>query len=205
MKLQVLNLENEKIGHIDLNSHLFGCDDRPDILYKVVHWQMAARRAGTHSVKERGDVQGSTRKIYRQKGTGGARHGGIRGAQFRGGGIIFGPCVRSHEYKLNKKVRKLALRIALSLKIRENSIIVLDGLQVASPKTADVHKKLQVLGLKSALFIDREIDNNFKLSVANLHKIDVLPEKALNVLDILQHEKVVLTVDALQLIEARLV
>jgi large subunit ribosomal protein L4 len=205
MKLEVLNLDNKKVGEAELNASLFGHEERADILYRVIHWQMAKRRAGTHSVKERGDVSGSTRKIYRQKGTGGARHGGIRGAQFRGGGIIFGPVVRDHGYKLNKKVRKLALKIALSMKLRSNSLVIVDSLQMDSHKTAVMKKKISALGCDSALFIDKEVNANFKLSISNLHKVDILPQEALNILDIVSHEKVVMTLDALKTIEARLI
>ena len=170
---------------------------------RVVNWQLAKRRSGCHKTKQRSEVQGSTRKIYRQKGTGQARHGSIRAPIFRGGGIVFGPLVRSHEYKLNKNVRDLGLKTALSLKLKNNSIIILDHADIKSHKTADLSKQVGNFGEKSMLFIDVTPNDNLKRATANLYKIDVLPVIGINVLDILQHEKLILTVEALKKIEER--
>lgn len=203
MKLDLLNLENQKTGDIELNSLVFDQVVRDDIMHRVVMWQMAKRRAGTHSVKEVGDVSGSTKKIYKQKGTGRARHGSSRAAQFRGGGIIFGPCTRSHEFSLNKKVRKLGIISALSLRKQENSIIVLDALSCEG-KTSDMLRKLKALGVSAALMMDVVVKQNVLQSVKNIPHINVLPVAALNVLDVLRYEKLILTVDAIKKIEERL-
>lgn len=204
MKLDLLDLENQKRGEVELNSLIFGQIARADIMHRVIVWQMAKRRSGNHSVKEIADVSGSTRKIYKQKGTGKARHGSLRAPQFRGGSVIFGPHPRSHEFSLNKKVRRLGLISALSLKKQENSIIVLDELKLHHAKASEMSRKLKALGVSTGLIIDESISFDTLRSVRNLHKIDVLPSAGLNVLDILRHDKLILTVDALTKIEERL-
>jgi large subunit ribosomal protein L4 len=203
MQFKVKNFDNKEVGAVELNDSIFGLEERQDILSRVVNWQLAKRRSGCHKTKQRSEVQGSTRKIYRQKGTGQARHGSIRAPIFRGGGIVFGPLVRSHEYKLNKNVRDLGLKTALSLKLKNNSIIILDHADIKSHKTADLSKQVGNFGEKSMLFIDVTPNDNLKRATANLYKIDVLPVIGINVLDILQHEKLILTVEALKKIEER--
>ena len=203
MQFKVKNFDNKEVGAVELNDSIFGLEERQDILSRVVNWQLAKRRSGCHKTKQRSEVQGSTRKIYRQKGTGQARHGSIRAPIFRGGGIVFGPLVRSHEYKLNKNVRDLGLKTALSLKFKNNSIIILDHADIKSHKTADLSKQVGNFGEKSMLFIDVTPNDNLKRATANLYKIDVLPVIGINVLDILQHEKLILTVEALKKIEER--
>ena len=204
MKLDFFNLDSEKKGDIDLHPDIFDQIVRIDIMHRVVSWQMSKSRAGTHSTKEVGDVEGSTRKIYKQKGTGRARHGGIRAPQFRGGAVIFGPHPISHSYSLNKKVKKLGLISALSLKKQENSIIVLDELSIKEPKSSLMLRKLKALNVDAALIIDDVVDKNTLLSISNLHNVDALPVAGLNVLDILRHDKLILTISALKKIEERL-
>ena len=204
MKVDLLDLENQKKGEIELDSLIFGQIVRVDIMHRVVVWQMAKRRSGTHSSKEVAAVEGSTRKIYKQKGTGRARHGSIRAPQFRGGAVIFGPHHRSHEFSLNKKIRKLGLISALSLKKQENSIIVLDELKAQDYKAALMLKKLKGLNAIAALLVDGSVDSAVLGSISNLPYVDALPVAGLNVLDILKHDKLILTVDALKKIEERL-
>jgi large subunit ribosomal protein L4 len=204
MELVVKNFDSKDVGKIILSQDIFGLEVQTDILYRVVHWQLAKRRSGCHKVKARAEVSYSTRKIYRQKGTGQARHGSRKAPIFIGGGIVFGPVVRSHEYSLNKKIRKLGLKNALSLKFREESIIVLENAKLEEIKTAEFAKKFQNFNAKSALIVDSEIDINLKNSSANIHNVNVLPVCGLNVYDILKHDKLVVSLDALKKIEERL-
>lgn len=205
MEVVVKSFDNEDVGHVKLNDSVFAVEERKDILFRVINWQLAKRRSGCHKTKERSEIQGSTRKIYKQKGTGQARHGAITAPIFVGGGTVFGPRVRSHAHSLNKKIRNLGLRVALSLKLRENSIIVLDKANLKAAKSAELNKKLKALEIKSALIVDTSIDKNLMYSSANVMGIDVLPVVGLNVLDILQHKILVLTTDAVKKIEERLV
>lgn len=204
MKVDVINFDGAIVSSAELSEEIFCLQPQLDIIYKVIHWQLAKKRAGTHQVKERGDVAGSTRKIRQQKGTGGARHGGIRAAQFRGGGIIFGPHFRSHEYKLNKKLRAIGLKHALSSKLLENKLIVLENTSLDSLKTKNFLAKINKISSNSSLIIDAEIPENLRKSCSNLHKIDALPVIGLNVYDVLNHDTLILTVDALKKIEERL-
>ena len=210
MKVDVINWSKEKVGQLDLNPSVFAAPLRSDILARVIHWQQAKRRAGTHAVKERGDVSGSTRKIYKQKGTGGARHGARKGAQFRGGGIIFGPVVRDHGYSLPKKVRKLGLKVALSSKMAANQLHVIDSLSMDAPKTAHLLKRLNHLDVQSALFIDVKKNDdvnsseNFLKASSNIHTVDFLFEVGANVYDIVRKSTLFLTKDAVAALEARL-
>ena len=204
MELAVRNLDSKEVGKVVLNQDIFGLEIQTDILYRVVHWQLAKRRSGCHKTKQRAEVSYSTRKIYRQKGTGQARHGSRKAPIFIGGGIVFGPVVRSHEYNLNKKVRKLGLKNALSLKFREESIIVLENARLEASKTAEFAQKIKNFDAKSALIVDSEVDNNLRLSSANIHNVNILPVCGLNVYDILKHQKLIVSVDALQKIEERL-
>jgi large subunit ribosomal protein L4 len=205
MKCQVTTLDNEAGGEIELSDDIFAAPVRQDILARVVQWQLAKRRAGGASTKTRSEVQGSTQKIYRQKGTGRARHGSKRANIFRGGGIAHGPRPRSHEHALPKKVRRLGLRSALSAKAAEGKLIVLDEASADTVKTREIQRKLDALGLKSALIVDGgELDANFSLAVRNIVGVDVLPQIGANVHDILRHEYLVLTKDAVEMLEERL-
>lgn len=203
MKITVTSLDNNKAGDLELNDAIFGLPARADILSRMVNYQLAKRRAGTHKVKERGEVSGSTRKIKRQKG-GGARHGSIRANIFRGGGVVHGPRVRDHSIDLPKKVRQLALKTALSVKAAEGKLVIVDSLD-AEAKTATVAKAIANLGWTSALVIDgAEVSKNFALAARNIPGIDILPQQGANVYDILRRDTLVLTKDAVAALEARL-
>ncbi|CAL7963296.1 50S ribosomal protein L4 [Alphaproteobacteria bacterium] len=207
MKAQVISLDSDVTGSVELSQGVFGRSIRPDLMHRVVLWQRSKRRAGTHKTKEIGDIRGSTRKIYKQKGTGQARHGSLRAPQFRGGAVIFGPVVRSHEFKLNKKVRVLGVVSALSLKYKEGDLIVLQDTNLASFKTGYLLDRIRNMGLEKStmLIIDQEISDNLKMSTANLRSIDVMPVEGMNVFDILRHKKLVLTINAIKQIEKRLI
>jgi large subunit ribosomal protein L4 len=205
MKLAVTNLDNESVGDIELSDAVFGLPVRRDILARVVNWQLAKRRAGTHKTKGISEIQGTTKKPYRQKGTGRARQGSLRSPQFRGGATIFGPVVRSHEFDLPKKVRKLGLKTALSAKQGEGMLVVIDTASVAEPKTKALFAKLQALGWDSVLIIDGEqVDEGFARAARNIPKVDVLPQRGANVYDILRRDRLVLTRAAAEQLEARL-
>ena len=205
MKVQVKNLDNKSVGDIELADAVFGAPVRRDILARMVNWQLAKRRAGTHKAKGISDISGTTKKPYNQKGTGRARQGSLRSPQFRGGAVIFGPVVRSHEFSLQKKVRRLALKTALSAKQAEGKLIVLDKASVDAPKTSALAKQFEVLGWTSVLIIDgATLDENFARAARNLPGIDVLPQQGANVYDILRRDTLVLTRDAVQALEARL-
>jgi large subunit ribosomal protein L4 len=205
MKLTVRNLDNEEVGDIDLADDIFGLPVRRDILARVVNWQLAKRRAGTHKAKGISDIRGTTKKPYKQKGTGRARQGSLRSPQFRGGAVIFGPVVRSHEFDLQKKVRRLGLKTALSAKQAEGKLVVLDAARVDEPKTKALRARLEAFGWASVLIIDgSEIDQKFARAARNLPKVDVLPQQGANVYDILRRDTLVLTRDAVQSLEARL-
>ncbi|BCX18608.1 MAG: 50S ribosomal protein L4 [Geminicoccaceae bacterium] len=205
MQLPVKNLEAQEVGTIELDDSIFGVEVRPDILQRVVVWQLAKRRAGTHKVKTRGEVNRSGAKIYKQKGTGRARHGSRRVNIFRGGGVAFGPVVRSHAIDLPKKVRALGLKCALSAKAKEGKLFVVDALKLDEPKTKRVQAALERLGIDSVLMIGgKEIDRNFALGARNLPKVDVLPVQGANVYDILRRDTLVLTPEAVQGLTERL-
>ncbi|MCB2009033.1 MAG: 50S ribosomal protein L4 [Geminicoccaceae bacterium] len=205
MQVEVRNLAGESVGTADLSDTVFGLDVREDILHRVVRWQLARRRAGTHKVKGRSEVAGSTAKIYKQKGTGRARHGSKRGTMFRGGGIIFGPTPRDHGFALPKKIRKLGLRTALSSKAKDGKLILIDAAQLGEPKTKVLRRSLEGLGLSSVLFVVAgEAERNFALASRNLPLVDVLSQEGANVYDILRHDTLVLTQDAVGLLEERL-
>jgi large subunit ribosomal protein L4 len=190
---------------VDLPDAIFGLEPRADILHRCVRWQLAKRQRGTHDVKNRSEINRTGKKMYRQKGTGSARHGSARVNLFRGGGRSFGPTPRSHTIDLPKKVRALALKHALSAKARDGGIVVLEKASVAEGKTKALRASFAQLGLTSALIIDgAELDANFTLAARNLRNIDVLPVQGINVYDILRREKLVLTRAALQALEARL-
>ncbi len=205
MKCPVTTLDNQQAGEIELNDAVFGLPVRKDILARVVDWQLAKRRAGTASTKTRGEINASTKKIYRQKGTGRARHGAKSANIFRGGGRAHGPRPRSFEYALPKKVRQLGLRTALSAKAAEGRLMVLDQARIDTLKTKDLRQRLDVLGLGSVLVVDgAQLDENFSLAARNIVGIDVLPQIGANVHDILRHDYLVLTKDAVEALEARL-
>ena len=204
MKLQVIKLDGTESGDIVLNDSVFGIEPKTESLADVVRWQLARRQAGTHAVKGRSDVSRTSKKLYRQKGTGRARHGARTANIFVGGGVVFGPTPRSHDFKINKKVRNLALRSMLSLKVKENNLVICEDLNLATNKTKDLSAMLSKLDLKSALFVDFGNFDNFKQACSNLYRIDVLPTVGLNVYDGLKHEKMVLTRSAVEKIQERL-
>jgi large subunit ribosomal protein L4 len=205
MKLTVRNLDNQEVGDIDLSDEVFGLPLRGDILARVVNWQLAKRRAGTHKTKGISEIQGTTRKPYKQKGTGRARQGSLHSPQFRGGARIFGPVVRSHEFSLQKKVRKLGLKIALSSKQREGKLVVIDAAHVVEAKTKALRARFETLGWDSVLIIDGPVvEERFIRAARNLPRVDVLPQQGANVYDILRRDTLVLTREAVQHLEARL-
>ena len=205
MKSKVLTLDNKAAGDIELDDAVFAAEVRKDILARMVNYQLAKRRAGTHLVKTRGMVSGTTRKPFRQKGTGRARQGSYRATQFRGGATVFGPVVRDHGHSLPKKVRKLAMKSALSAKQADGKLIILDDVKLADPKTKALIEKLGKLGLSNALIVGGgKIDDNFAKAAKNIAMIDVLPIQGANVYDILKRDTLVLTREAVETLEARL-
>jgi large subunit ribosomal protein L4 len=205
MKLNIKNLDNKDGGSIELNETVFGLPVRNDILHRVVQWQLAGRRSGNHKTKGISEISGTGKKPYKQKGTGNARQGSMRSAQMRGGATIFGPVVRSHAFDLPKKFRALALRTALSAKAAAGKLIVLSDAKAKTHKTQDMVKSLSGLGVSSALVIDgNEVDTNFARATNNIPHIDVMPSAGANVYDILRHDTLVLTKDAVDLLTARL-
>jgi large subunit ribosomal protein L4 len=205
MKLTVRNLDNQEVGDIELAEEVFGLPVRKDILARVVNWQLAKRRAGTHKAKGISDIRGTTKKPYKQKGTGSARQGSRRSPQFRGGAVIFGPVVRSHEFDLQKKVRTLGLKTALSAKQAEGKLVVIDAATVAEAKTKFLAGRLGALGWDSVLIIDgATVDEGFARAARNIPKIDVLPQQGANVYDILRRDTLVLTRAGVEQLEARL-
>lgn len=204
MKVDVVTLEAKKAGTVDLSDEIYGLEPRKDILHRMVVYQQAKRRAGTHKTKRRGEVAGSTRKIVRQKGSGGARHGSKKAPIFRGGGKAHGPLPRDHSIKLPKKVRALALRHALSAKMAGGTLMVLDEAKIAEGKTSVLAKAVDKLGWKSALVIGgKELDENFVRAARNLPKLDVLPSLGANVEDILRCTELVLTKAAIEDLQER--
>jgi large subunit ribosomal protein L4 len=205
MKLDVIKLDGGKGGSIELADAIFGIEDiRGDILQRVVTWQLAKRRSGNHKIQVRNEVSRTSKKMYKQKGTGGARHGSRRAAQFVGGAKAHGPVVRSHAFDLPKKIRAMALRHALSSKAKSGSIVVLDAAVAADPKTAGLRASFDTIGLKNALIITGpEVDANFKLAARNIPNVDVLPNAGLNVYDVLRRHTLVLTKASIEAINAR--
>jgi len=205
MKYPVVDIANKKVGDIDLDEFVFDAPDRPDILARAVNWQLAKRRAGTHKTKQRAEIKGSTAKPFNQKGTGRARQGDKKAPHMRGGGVAFGPVVRSHAHNLTKKVRRLALRTALSTKQANGKLVVLDEAKVKSAKTSDLVKQVKKLGWDSALIIDgSSVDHNFNLASRNIEGIDLLPQQGANVYDILRRDILVLTKGAIEKLVERL-
>lgn len=205
MKLAITTLAGKDAGTVELAEALFGLEPRTDILHRMVRYQLAKRQAGTHQAQERSTINRTTKKIYKQKGTGGARHGSAKAPQFRGGGRAFGPIARSHAHDLPKKVRVLALKHALSAKAKESQILVIDKAEIDSPKTKALIATFGKLGLSNALIIGgAELQDNFVLASRAIPNIDVLPVQGINVYDILRREKLVLTTAALEALAARL-
>lgn len=205
MQAPVKTLDNKAAGTVELSDDVFGAPVRADILARLVHWQLAKRRSGTHKTKGISEIQGTTKKPWAQKGTGRARQGSLRSPQFRGGARIFGPVVRDHGYSLPKKVRKLGLICALSSKQADKKLVVLDSLKLEKPKTKELALRLGKLGLNSALVIDgAEIDANFVRAARNIPNVSVLPQQGANVYDILRRDVLVLTKAAVQALEERL-
>jgi large subunit ribosomal protein L4 len=205
MKLTIKTLDNGSAGEIELSDDVFAVTVRRDILARVVNWQLAKRRAGTHKAKGVSEIAGTTKKPWRQKGTGRARQGSLRSPQFRGGAVIFGPVARSHEYDLQKKVRRLGMRCALSAKAAEGKLVVLDAATLGEGKTKLLKQRLDALGLANALIVGgAEIQDNFARAARNLPHIDVLPSIGANVYDILRRDTLVLTREAVEQLEARL-
>jgi len=205
MKLVVRNLDNQEVGDIELADAVFGLPVRRDILARVVNWQLAKRRAGTHKTKGVSDISGTSKKPYKQKGTGRARQGSLRSPQFRGGAVIFGPVVRSHAFDLQKKVRRLGLKTALSAKQAEGKLVVIDAAKLDEAKTKALRVRFEALGWGSVLIIDgTTLDEGFARAARNLPRVDVLPQQGANVYDILRRDTLVLTREGVQQLEARL-
>jgi large subunit ribosomal protein L4 len=204
MKLDVIKLDGGNAGSIDLDEALFGVEPRADILHRVVRWQRNNAQAGTHKVKTRREVSYSTKKIYRQKGTGGARHGARSAPIFRGGGIYKGPTPRSHGHELTKKFRKLGLRMALSAKAKAGALVIIDDV-ASDGKTSALAKQVASLGWKRALIIDgTSVNENFLQAARNIEGLDILPTMGANVYDILKRDTLVITKAGIEALEARL-
>lgn len=204
MKAKVLNLNNEEAGEVELADSIYGLDPRADLIQRVVEWQRAKRRAGTHKVLTRGEINRTKKKLYKQKGTGQARHGARSAPLFVGGAKAMGPVTHSHEYDLPKKVKALGLKHALSAKAKDGGIVVIDGAKASAIKTGDLAKRFGKLGVEKALIVDGEFENNFAMSARNINHVSLLPAKGLNVYDIMRSDKLVLTKAAVQAIEERL-
>jgi large subunit ribosomal protein L4 len=205
IKVTAVTLDNAPAGEVELPAALFGAEPRADIMARVVHWQLAKRRAGTHKAKGMGEVQGTTKKPYKQKGTGNARQGSLRSPQFRKGGVVHGPVVRDHGYSLNKKVRRLGLISALSQKQAEGKLVVLEAATSAEGKTAALKKQVAGFGWKNALVIDgAHVDDKFSRAARNLHGLVVLPTQGANVYDILRHDVLAVTREGLAKLQERL-
>jgi large subunit ribosomal protein L4 len=204
MDIKVTTLDGGSAGEISLPDDIFGLEPRGDILQRMVRWQLSKRQAGTHKSKGRSEVSGTTKKMYKQKGTGGARHGAKTAPQFRGGGKAFGPVVRSHAHDLTKKFRALALKHALSSKLKSENLVIVSDIVLDAPKTKAVKENLAKLGWANALIIDgAAVNENFGLATRNVPHIDVLPVQGINVYDILRREKLVLTKAAVEALQER--
>jgi len=203
MQIDITTLDNGQAGSVELPDDIFAAVPRPDIMARVVHWQLAKRRAGTHKVKGMGEVSGTTKKPYKQKGTGNARQGSLRSPQFRTGGVVHGPVVRDHGYDLPKKIRRLGLISALSQKQAEGKLVVLDAAN-GTAKTQELVAKLKILGWKSVLIVDAVVDEGFSRASSNIPYVDVLPTIGANVYDILHHDLLAITTAGLDGLKARL-
>ncbi|MSO97656.1 MAG: 50S ribosomal protein L4 [Rhodospirillaceae bacterium] len=205
MKCDVINLDKKSVGSIDLPDTLFGAEVRSDILHRVVQWQLAKRRAGTHKTKTQSEISGTTKKPFAQKGSGRARQGSLRSPQYRGGATIFGPVVRSHAHSLPKAIRRLGLMSALSSKVKDGKLVVIDDAKLTKAKTKDLVGSFKKLGWTSALIIDGpQVDDAFARAARNIKGIDVLPSQGANVYDILRRDTLVLTKAAVAKLQERL-
>lgn len=205
MKVKVVTLENKAAGEITLDKEIFGLEVRNDLLHRMVQWQRSKARAGTHKTKGVSEIQGTTKKPWKQKGTGNARAGSLRSPQFRGGARIFGPVVRSHEYGLPKKVRKLAMKHALSAKQKEGTLFILDDAAMKDAKTKKIAAAFEKNGWNKPLIVGgAKLDEIFAKAARNIKNVDVLPQAGINVYDILRHKQLVLTKDAVKHLEERL-
>ncbi len=204
MKIDVTSIGGAAAGSLELNDAIFGLDPREDLIARMLRWQLAKRQAGTHKTLGRAEIHRTGKKMYKQKGTGGARHGSARVPQFRGGGRAMGPVLRSHAHDLPKKVRALALKHALSAKLRDGGVIVWDKADLAEGKTAALRASFDKAALNNALIVDgAKLQPNFAMAARNIPQVDVLPVQGINVYDILRREKLVLTVAAIEALEAR--
>lgn len=203
MQQDILNLKNEKVGEIDLPDNVFSVDVREDILHRVVRWQLAKRQSGLHKTKTISDISGTTAKPYRQKGTGRARRGSLRSAQFRGGATIFGPVVRSHAHKLPKKIRQLGLKMVLSDKYKNGRLRIIENIDIESLKTKALLVLLKVFDFPSVLFVDSVVEDKFLLASRNLGNVSVLPSCGLNVYDVLRFDVLIFTPSALEKLKER--
>ena len=204
MKTKVLNLDNKAAGDVELSDAIFGLEPRADLIQRVVVWQLAKRRSGQHKVLTRAEINRTKKKMYKQKGTGQARHGARSAPLFVGGAKAMGPVAHSHEFDLPKKVKALGLRHALSSKVKAGSLVVLDEAKSKDIKTGALAKQFGKLGFAKALVVDGEFDKNFQLSARNLADVALLPVAGINVYDIMRSDKLVLTTAAIKAIEARL-
>ena len=204
MDMSITTLDGKASGKVAVSDAVFGLEPREDLIHRMVRYQLAKRRAGTHDVKNRSEISATTKKMYKQKGTGSARHSTKKAPQFRGGGRAFGPTPRDHGFDLPKKVRVLALKHALSAKRASDQIVVVDDLAVKDAKTSALRGQLSKLGLENALFVGgSEVDKNFALAARNVPHVDVLPVQGINVYDILRREKLVLSKSAVEALEER--
>ena len=204
MKFDMTSMDGSAAGSVELSDAIFGLEPRADLIARMVRWQLAKRQSGDHKTLGRADIHRTGKKMYKQKGTGGARHGSARVPQFRGGGRAMGPVVRSHEHDLPKKVRALALRHALSAKVRAGGLMIWDKAELEEGKTKGLREAFSKASLKSVLIIDgASVHEKFALAARNLHQIDVLPVQGVNVYDIMRREKLVLTRAAVEALEAR--
>ena len=208
MKHDIINLDSKKVGTVELNKDIFSVPIRKDILQDVVNWQLSNRRQGTHKVKQRSEIVGTTAKAFKQKGTGKARRGNLKTNILRGGGVTHGPVLRDHKKKLPKKIRKLGLKTALSVKEKEKKIIVIDNLSISKISTKEISKKLKKLKIKSALIIDSSSNKNeksFRQSILNISNVNFMPVAGMNVYDILKFNNLIISKDALAEVEKKLI
>ena len=204
MKIDLKTLEGASAGSVELSDEIFGLEPRADLIHRMILWQLAKRQAGTHKTKTRAEIARTGKKIYRQKGTGGARHGSARAPIFRGGGRAMGPVVRSHAHDLPKKVRALALKHALSAKVKAGGLIIVDDVKLAEPKTKVLAERFGKLGVANALIIGgAQVEENFARAARNIPNVDVLPVQGINVYDILRRDTLVLSKAAVDALEAR--
>ena len=208
MKHDIINLDSKKVGTVELNKDIFSVPIRKDILQDVVNWQLSNRRQGTHKVKQRSEIVGTTAKAFKQKGTGKARRGNLKTNILWGGGVTHGPVLRDHKKKLPKKIRKLGLKTALSVKEKEKKIIVIDNLSISKISTKEISKKLKKLKIKSALIIDSSSNKNeksFRQSILNISNVNFMPVAGMNVYDILKFNNLIISKDALVEVEKKLI